>query len=219
MTLAHGFTRFLLATIGLITVVALVLAGAAALVMPRILQIEDRIERADYIVPLAGGWHRYLKAAELYKAGYAPKLLLSNAKVRKPTRFEKLREEMGVPKIGSRELRARTLAHLGVPESALATFGNGHISTIEEAEALRDFLNARPARIILVTSPTHTRRAKLIFEDTLPGSTFMVAATPEHRLVKRWWSDQQSAQRVVSETFKLGWYMIGGRFRARQGDE
>lgn len=214
MTLAHGFTRYLLATIGLVTVIALLLAGAAALVMPSLLQVEDRMAKADYIVPLAGGWHRYLKAAELYKASYAPKVLLSNAKVRETTRFQKLREEMGVPEMPARELRTRLLAHLGVPDEAIDAFGEGHISTLEEAEALRGFLKGKPARIILVTSPAHTRRAKIIFQDVMPKSTFMMTAPPEKRIRERWWRHQKSAQRVVSETFKLAWYLIGGGFRS-----
>lgn len=214
MTLAHGLTRFLVATIGLLTVIALLLAAVAALVMPSLLQVEDRIETADYILPLAGGWHRHLKAAELYKAGYAPTILLSNAKIGAPSRFQKLREEMGVPQIPRRELRRRLFAHLKIPDEALATFGEGLISTIEEAEALRDFLKGRRARIILVTSAAHSRRAKLIFADAYPEAAFMITSPPEQRLERRWWRDQKSAQWVVAESFKLGWYLLGGRFRS-----
>lgn len=214
MTLARSLTRSLLAAIGLLTVIALALGVVAVLIMPSLLQVEDEIERADYILPLAGGWHRYMKAAELYKAGFARKILLANAKLGEPSRFQKLRAEMGVPKISRRELRQRLFAHLEVPDEALVTFGDGLISTIEEAEALRDFLKARPARIILVTSAAHSRRAKLIFEDAYREATFMITSPPEQRLARRWWRNQKSAQWVVAESFKLAWYLLGGRFRS-----
>jgi uncharacterized SAM-binding protein YcdF (DUF218 family) len=178
MDIIRRLFRFVLQTIGLLTVIGIVLAGIGALLAPRLLQVEDTLEKADYIVPLAGDWHRYIKAAELYKAGLAPKILLSNSRVGKPNRLTKLREEMGIPRTDPREFRARLLAHLGVPGNAIDAFGEGHISTVEEAEALRGFLKGKPARFILVTSPYHTRRARMIFRNVMPDPTFMVTAPP-----------------------------------------
>lgn len=115
------------------------------------------------------------------------------------------------------------MLHLGVPGDASSEFGDGHISTAEEAEAFRDFLEARktatlrkkPLRVILVTSPYHTRRAKMIFEDAIPGARFMVTSPPEGRLVAKWWRDQTSARLAVGEAFKFTYYLLGGRFRSR----
>ena len=217
MSLARATTRFVLQAIGLITVIGLAATVAAALSLPRFLQVEDAPVKADLIVPLAGEWHRYLKAAELYKAGYAPRVLLSNSRVRQPTRIDELRREMGLERIDRRAFRQRLLAHLGVPADATGSFGDGHISTVEEAEALWRHLKGKPARIILVTSPSHSRRARIVFRDVMPEATFMVTSPPEGRLARRWWRDQRSAQFVVSETFKLAYYLIGGRFRSRDG--
>ena len=210
--------RLILQTIGLLTVTGAVVLVVGAVAAPRLLQIEDKIETADYILPLAGNWHRYIKAAELYKDGAAPAILLSNSQIRPPKRIDRIRAEMGDRIETHRAFRDRLFAHLGVPKTALKPFGDGHISTVEEAEALRAFLKNKPARIILVTTAYHSRRAKLTFEQTMPGSRFMVTSPPEGRLKRRWWADQRSAQTVVLESFKLLYYLVGGGFRAQTGE-
>jgi len=215
--------RLFFQIIGVLSVLTLLAAMAGAMVLPRILQLEDKLQKADYILPLAGDWHRLLRAAELYKAGYAPQVLLSNSRLRPPRRIDRLREEMGIQRQNPREFRSRLMAHLGVPDDALAAFGDGHISTAEEAEAFSEFLKQRktanpqgkPLRIILVTSPYHTRRAKTIFEDTIPDARFMVTSPPEDRLGAQWWLDQRSTQIAVSESFKFAFYLLGGRFQSR----
>jgi uncharacterized SAM-binding protein YcdF (DUF218 family) len=208
--------------IGVLTVFGLFAVALALPLLPRILQVEDAPQKADYILPLAGDWHRLIKADELYKSGYAPGLLLSNSRVRPPTRLHLLREEMGIQRTDPREFRKRLLLHLGIPEEALTAFGDGHISTAEEAEAFRSFLKSnkpkprdgKQLRVILVTSPFHTRRAKMIFETAMPDTLFMITSPPEGRLKAQWWRDQTSAQLAVGEAFKFTYYLLGGRFRS-----
>lgn len=212
--------RLLFQIIGFLTVIGLLLAAIAVPLLPRLLQVQDKIEKADYILPLAGNWHRIIKAAELYNSGYAPKVVLSNSRIPPPSRFNKISKAIGVERPERREMRRRLLLHFGVPESAHLAFGEGHISTTEEAEAFRNFLAQRDKgledgkrqRIILVTSPYHTRRAKLIFEAAIPEAQFMMASPPEGRLKPQWWRHQKSAQLAVSEAFKFTFYLLGGRF-------
>lgn len=223
MTLLNRPARAFFQIIGILTVLGLLAAMAAAMVLPLILQTEDRLEKADYILPLAGDWHRLIKAAELYKAGYAPEVLLSNSVQRPLTRLHRLREEMGIKRRNPREFRMRLMLHLGVPRDALSEFGDGHVSTAEEAEAFGDYLKARkirnldgkPLRVILVTSPYHSRRAKMIFETAMPDTLFLMTSPPEGRLAAQWWRDQRSAQLAVSESFKFAFYLLGGRFQSR----
>jgi uncharacterized SAM-binding protein YcdF (DUF218 family) len=103
---------------------------------------------------------------------------------------------------------------MGVPASATAEFGNGHISTVEEAEALRSYLGVREATIILVTSPYHARRAMLTFARAMPKMHFVVASPPEGRLHDPWWGDRDSAIQTVTEAAKLAFYWLGGEFRS-----
>lgn len=222
MSLSRRLVRALLQFFGLLTVIGLVLGLIAIPVLPRILQVKDALQSADYIVPLAGDWHRLITAAELYKAGLAPKVVLSNARIRPPTRLDEIREGMGEPRSDPRAFRERLMRHLGVPDDAMASFGDGHISTSEEAEAFREFLDRDKSRtgqerslsVILVTSPYHTRRARMIFRDTMPDVRFMVTAPPERQLKAQWWRDRDSAVLSVLETFKFAYYLLGGRFQA-----
>lgn len=220
MTFVRRFLRLFLQFVGLLTVLGVVLALAAISLLPRVLQVGDPVTRADYILPLAGEWHRFLRAAELYKSGYAPVVLVSNARDSEPSRFDTVQVDMGIDNPPRSVLRRRVLVHLGVPESALEPFGNGHISTVEEAEALRDHLAKRaadkPVRIILVTSAYHTRRARFIFSDVVPDVKFTVTSPPEGRLESQWWQDRTSAIRSVLESFKFAHYLLGGRFRATE---
>lgn len=218
MSLPRRLFRLILQFIGLLTLLGLLAALIALPLLPRILQVEDKIKKADYILVVSGDWSRYFRAAELYKEGFAPKVLVSNAYVRPPSRFNKTLSEMGIEVPPRHELRDRLMVHLGIPADATEVFGDGHISTAEEAEALRDFLAekrlGKSPEIILVTSPYHTRRAKLIFSDTLPDVHFTMTAPPEKRIKSQWWRDRDSAIRSVLELFKFGYYLIGGRFRS-----
>ncbi len=209
--------RQILQVIGAITLLVIVFTFTSFWFLSGWLQVEDRLERADYIVVLAGSSHRLMKAAELYAEGLAPKILLSNGYLRPPSRIQKLRWKMGYPKTDPRAFRLRLLAELGVPETATESFGDGHISTVEEAEALRKHLAGHHVRLIIVTSPAHTRRAKIIFEDAMTEANVQMAAPPEGRLSRHWWTDQTSAQIMVAEVAKLIYYLIGGRYQSNTG--
>lgn len=209
--------RGFLMTVGLLTVLGLAAVGVGLTFLVPWLQYEDEPVRADYILPLAGDQHRLLKAAELYQRGLAPTLLLSNNAVHPPTRLKQLSWRLGYPKLGAYEYRGRLLALLGVPEEATDSFGHGHVSTVEEAEALKRYLGPQRATVLLVTSPYHARRAKIIFANVMPNVTFKVLSPPEGRLEERWWRDQSSAQLAVSELTKLVFYWLGGAFRAAPG--
>lgn len=209
--------RNTLQAIGAVTVLGVAVATLGFWLLPGWLQVENELRKADYIVPLAGSSHRLMKAAELYRNGLAPRLLLPNSQIRPPSRIQKLRWDMGYPKTDPREFRRRLLARLGVPDSATDQFGDGYISTVEEAEALRGHLGDPAVRLIIVTSPAHTRRAKIIFEDVIPEAQIMMAAPPEGRLKQSWWTDQYSAQIMVAEVAKLIYYLAGGRYRSKLG--
>ncbi|MGE4293121.1 MAG: YdcF family protein [Desulfovibrio sp.] len=179
------------------------------------LQVDDGPARSDYILPLAGDGNRVVHAAALYHQGWAPKILVSLAYEDPPTPLDELKARMGYPRFAScREWDEAAYAVLDVPQATLEFFGNGHISTVEEAEALRAHLQAAPVRLLLVTSPYHARRAKTIFEHVYPEATIRMVIAPGERFRERWWADQQSAQMVVLETAKTIHYLLGGVYRS-----
>jgi uncharacterized SAM-binding protein YcdF (DUF218 family) len=206
--------RIALQVIGGLTVLAVVATTLTMLVMGQWLQYEPPLEKGDYLVPLAGDDNRLLTAIELYKQGYAPMILLSNVYIPELNRAEKLQGELGHPVVHPHQLRREILDRLGVPATATAEFGRSHISTTAEAESLRQYLGDRAAKVILVTSPFHARRATIIFQRVMPRAQFLVALTPEYRLSDPWWREQGSAQLTMSEVTKLIFFWLGGVFRA-----
>jgi len=200
--------------VGAATLLGLILGLALIFGAGYWMRVNETPVQADYIIPLAGDTGRLIKAAELYHQGFAPIILRSNAHVHPPSREEQLRWEIGFPNYEREEYLARLAALLGVAGAMGGSFGNGHISTVEEAEALRAHLAGRTPRLLLVTSPTHTRRAKMIFENTLPECEITVVATDEYGFENAWWRDQRMAQLMVMEFAKTAHYLLGGVFRS-----
>jgi uncharacterized SAM-binding protein YcdF (DUF218 family) len=198
---------------GILTILALLTGIGMFLFLVPWLQYQDQPERADYIVPLAGDWERLIKAAELYRQGLAPKIVLSNDRIRPLSRWEDIATKLGHPRLDPLQFRLQLLEHFEVPQNAIESFGHGHISTVEEAEAFKQFLGDRTGTIILVTSPYQARRAKMIFERLIPRVRWIILWPSEERLSERWWIDQDSALIAVSETAKLLHNWAGGAFR------
>ena len=122
--------------------------------------------QADAIVVLSGGrhpapgparvseWHdpdRFLAGLDLFRAAKAPRLLFTGGA--SPFR-------PGQPPEGQRYLQEAR--QLGIPAAAMASTPPV-VNTAEEAAAIRQLLPAR-ARILLVTSAFHMRRAQRLFE-------------------------------------------------------
>jgi uncharacterized SAM-binding protein YcdF (DUF218 family) len=122
---------------------------------------------------------------------------------------------MGYPPIEPTEYRMRLLEHLGVPRIAVIRLGSGHVSTLDEANSLKRYLGERKGTVIIVTSPYHARRAKLIFERAMPQVRWLVACPPEGRLPDRWWTDQRAARDALTEAAKLLFYLAGGSVAAK----
>jgi uncharacterized SAM-binding protein YcdF (DUF218 family) len=167
--------------------------------------------KADAIMVLAGGFERSMYAADLYKKGLAPKVWISRpARERSALQLEQL----GVELPGELDIHRQILLRKGVAPGDIEAVGSGSVSTAEEARALRDKLGGSTPRMIVVTSPAHARRARMIFSDTLAGQggNLQVLVTPYEQFDASWWRDQASARAVVLELAKLAYYICGGRF-------
>lgn len=178
------------------------------------MDVNDAPRKADYILPLAGNANRLIKTAELYEQGYAPTILISNARRIPPNRLQRLQWKMGYPHYSPDQYRSLLLKQLGAEDAKLEPFGNGHVSTVEEAEALRAHLNGKAVRLLIVTSPYHARRAKMIFHDILPECEIEVTTTRDGMFKKKWWDDQESANLLVMELAKTVHYLLGGVYRS-----
>ncbi|MCL4802586.1 MAG: YdcF family protein [Burkholderiales bacterium] len=184
-------------------------AAVAAYNVAGWLRADDPPRRADAIVVLGDEPTRALTGAELYLARHAPRVLLSKP-YRSPRRL--LAEREGVAQPWFEEAARALLVRKGVPESAIETFGEGMKSTAAEAGALRERFPSGAPTLLVVTSPYHVRRARLILADALPHARVLVVASRHETFPDRWWADREAAPQVLLECAKFVFYFLGGRF-------
>ena len=193
---------------GAILLCALLLGEAG-----RWLSAADAPQRADAIVVLGGAFERTLYAAELYAAGKAGRIYLSH-----PMRdaSQRLLDELGIKMPDEHEISATILKRKGVAEKDILPFPATALSTADEADLLQRMFAGQHLTIMVVTSPFHIRRARMIIGHALAGSnvTALFVATPYDRYATDWWTDQDSARNTFLEIAKIFYYVGGGHFRA-----
>ena len=179
------------------------------------LRAGDTPMQADAIVVLAGGPFRAFYAADLYNKGYAQIVYVSKAT---PEAWEKSIAELGILIVPQEELYRRILVKKGVPKNRIFFFGRS-LSTAQEAEQVRQCFPGTNCTVLIVTSPYHIRRTRMIFSDALPLCRVMVVGTPYESFPDHWWSDQDAARNVLLELAKIIYYKAGGRFRAISAEQ
>jgi uncharacterized SAM-binding protein YcdF (DUF218 family) len=193
----------------------ILLAAGAAFVdgAARWLNNPDAPSRADAILVLAGSYQRPIHAGDLYRQGFAPLVLVSVA-VADPAAAPLA--VLGVKLVPKEETYEQTLRAKGVPAERIQRLGTKSLSTVDEAHELRKRYAGKPAKVLVVTSPFHVRRSRMIFTDALEGSgvSVSVLATPQEPFPERWWTSQDAARDVLLEWTKILFYLGGGRFRA-----
>lgn len=130
----------------------------------------DRPEPSDAIVVLSGETpEREIAAADLYRAGYASRILLTEEPERSGVLVLRAR---GIRVSRTIDTRREYFRWLGVPADAVEVLGPRIVSTMNEAERVAAWVRShRDVRSLLaVTSPTHTRRARYSIEGALAGT-------------------------------------------------
>jgi uncharacterized SAM-binding protein YcdF (DUF218 family) len=166
---------------------------------------------ADAIIVLAGDSRRTLYAADLYTQGLAPQVLVS-----RPIRGvrEQILKDMGIALPDAEEYERMILLNKAVPAAAIEIFGKGSISTYEEGYVLGQLYAGQTPSLLVVTSPYHVRRVKMILGDALPGARIHVIATPYEQFPGNWWASQDAARNLLLELTKIVFYVVGGRYLA-----
>ncbi len=195
-------------------VVALPLLGIAGLVAGRALVVADPVpSHADAIVVMAGSVSdRILEAARLYREGVAPLVVITHERL--PRGGATLRAN-GVRLPESHELARRGLRALGVPDAAIRDLRRRARSTRSEARVIaRWACKARLTSLVVVTSPSHTRRARLLLRQALlPDVEVTVRPAPAAMYRgARWWRDRRAAKEVLSEYEKLANFWLVERW-------
>ncbi|HEX7316904.1 MAG TPA: YdcF family protein [Pyrinomonadaceae bacterium] len=175
------------------------------------LVVREELPRADALAVLAGSAtyvERAQRAAELYREGRAPRVVLTNdgqsggysaADDRNPLFVER----------AARELRAA-----GVPDEVIEVVPGTVSSTYEEATRLRAHAEARGyGSLLVVTSAYQSRRALWTFRRVCDGSTLRVGVEPVEpgRQTPRafwWWLHPLGWRLVPGEYVKLVYYRL-----------
>jgi len=202
--------KFCLTLWGAVSLLALIVGGAVLLTAGWWLRVDDELKPADAIVLLAGDSRRAPYAADLYLRGLAPVIYTG----RPMNDSQEPLCSLGLSCEKEEDRTAQAILAKGVPAGALTLYGNGLMSTVDEGEKLAKLLGPEVKTVIVVTSPHHCRRAKLILTRLLPGRTLLFSAPPYERFEAKWWTHQTSARNVIMETAKFLFYFAGTPFRS-----
>ena len=122
----------------------------------------------------------------------------------------------GVELPESDTLTRQALAGLGVPPSAIVTLRRRAQSTASEARTIARWACAHGVRhLVVVTSPSHTRRARLVLDRAL-GPTVALTVRPATTNVfaaGRWFRVRRDAKEVLSEWQKLAHHWVRERWQ------
>lgn len=206
---------FLLAAWGGLSLLALLVGGGALLTAGWWLPVNDELKPADAIVLLGGDPRRAVHAADIYLKGLAPVIYTC----RPLNESQEPLCGLGLPCEREEERSLAALLLKGVPREAVELYGQDLRSTVDEGEHLARLLPPQARTIIVVTSPSHCRRAKLILSRLLPGRELIFSPPPYERLEPQWWTDQNSARQVLLECAKFMYYFSGGAFRAGEAGQ
>lgn len=165
--------------------------------------VSDTVTKADAAVVLGGGLEdRPFAAAELYQKGLVKKILISQV------------DEDRVASIGvvvsHTELNREVLLKLGVPASAIETFGSINRSTKDEALSLHAWAERNNASTFIVpTEIFSTRRVQFIFRRELAKKTIEVLSLEPRQYTKDdWWKTDTGIISFQNEVLKYLYYRI-----------
>ena len=177
----------------------------------RILVRIDPLQASDLIFVLGGARvERWLEAVDLYKEGWAPRIVLSPGYV-EPAEAALRTRGVEFPREG--DLGRQAALALGIPANAISVLPDTVDNTAEEAVALeRMFPPGQLHRVIVVTSGYHTRRAGFAFRRQFADSPVQVIVRASRHSAaqpSRWWRHRADIRFVTSEWPKLAAYLAG----------
>jgi len=166
------------------------------------LVLEDPLRPAVALAVLGGKMpFRAMAAAELYRSGYAPEIWLPGP--------EGAAEHEPIKRMGftpyEPDLYYKVLERLGVPRQAVRVLSPSVVKNTREeialiAQALR---KAGGGRVIIMTSPTHTRRVRAIWgRAAWPLDESIIRYTrhePRELRLEQWWEQEEERGVVIRE--------------------
>ena len=186
--------------------VPLLLLAAVVPWLPHLLAATDPLPaHADAIFVFAGDVpDRARCAAELYARGVAPAVVFGGSRIAP--------ELVAVDRSMSDAAVNATIAmQAGLPIEAAVVLPEG-TSTWEDVGVLRRWAATKGARsVVAVTSPTHSRRARLtlgLIARKVPLDIAVYSCAQPLEPWSLWWLDEHPLIQVSDETLKLGLYLV-----------
>jgi uncharacterized SAM-binding protein YcdF (DUF218 family) len=199
----------------IVVVLLLVAIGGAAYAFNELgsmLAADEPLRKSDAIFVLAGtAMTRALEGADLWLAGYAPRVVLSR-EVRDPA-FDVLAARNGLRFPDDADVARDAYIALGIPPEAVVVPETRHDSTAAEAITLRELARTHGwRRVTVVTSKYHLRRSGFAFRRELQGTGVEISmrgSRYDDAEPARWWRKRSDIRTVMQEFPKLIAYVAG----------
>jgi uncharacterized SAM-binding protein YcdF (DUF218 family) len=164
------------------------------------LVVSDAMTDADAIVALAGDVpFRSMEAARAYHEGWAKEVWLTRAVVGDRA---SLMAELGVELVETSDYDLQILEAMGVPAGSIKVLPGRVRSTADEVRAIERLLaETGGERVIIVTSPSHTRRTRTLWRRIVGDGAEVLLRPAEGAPYagSAWWLNSTSIEVVVHE--------------------
>ena len=166
------------------------------------LNFQTAISPSDVIIVLTGKTARFKHGVRLYKQGYAGNIMITASN-------EPL--ELANVHLDWEEIIREAVRQEGIPETALLIIED-ITSTYDEACFTRKVMLEKGFKsAIVVSSPYHMRRVRMIFEKVYKRSGISLHYSPVEESefqVAKWWTREGELVAVVNEYIKLVFYRL-----------
>ena len=172
------------------------------------LVVNEPLARGDVIFVTDGQTpQRELEGAALFLEGWAPRVAVT---LPRDLMSAETRALAGEPP--PQETAVRVLRHRGVPEAAIVRLDRSVENTEQELQADFDYARAHGfGRVIIVSSPYHTRRIRVIWRSRFEGEVPAVVRATRYEPVdpSRWWRSRRPLETTVHEVFGIANFLLG----------
>lgn len=193
--------------------VLLFIAAGLFLSAGRLVTREDPLEHADAIYVLGGTWaRRWLEAADLYRAGYSARIVLS-PEARDPG--ETVLAERGTPIPRPVDVQRQLLIdRMQIPEAAIEILPGELDNTAQEADGIKPVVEANRWRtLIVITDRPVTRRAGYAMRRALGPTVKIIMRASRYDSYNpgAWWTTRPMFRTTFYEFPKTVAYWLGLR--------
>ena len=183
----------------------------------KFLVVEDKPAEADIIVVLMGSpGERMLQAYDIYEAGYSNRIVMTDTY----SPGSDALAERGIFLKNTTDLAIEIGIELGINPAHITVIPEIARSTGDEAVAVRQYIESKDNIdiIILVTSDYHSRRSRAIFNRAFAGlevpvELIVLPGKYSEFNAKKWYTDRESAKRVVMEYTRLLHFLLWERWK------